>query len=271
MRWRIFMRYLFKNLRCLKTFKEDPSTALVTDIDGTISDIAPTPNEAVVTELMKKTLAKLKEKFGLVAVISGRSALNAKKMVGVEGLLYVGNHGMEYLKNGKLTKNPEVEKYLFKIEEAGEKLKSEDLSNIQGLIFEDKGICYSIHYRQTKPSENAREKILNTIHDEPACKNLKISEGRELIELRPPISCDKGTILQNIINEHDLGKIIYLGDDITDRDAFKKLREMETEAKIKGISILVLSSEIPNYVKEDSSFFVNGVDEVLKFFQWLLN
>lgn len=264
-------KYLFNNLEYLETFKNDPSTAIVTDIDGTISEIAPTPEEAVVTDSMRKEIVKLKEKFGLVAVISGRSVLNAREMVGVEELLYVGNHGLEFLKNGQISMYPEVEKYLPQIKKTGQGLKNGDLSCVNGLIFEDKGICFSIHYRLSNPSENAREKILNTLQNDPDCKKLKISEGRQLVELKPPVSCDKGTILNNIIEQYNLEKIIYLGDDITDADAFNKLKELEKEGKIRGASVLVLSSEIPSYVKKDSSFFVNGVHEVLKFFKWFLN
>lgn len=264
-------RYLFNNLEYLKIFKNDLKTAIVTDVDGTISEIAPSPEKAVVTNTMQNELVKLKEKFSMVAVISGRSVLNAREMVGVEGLLYVGNHGMEFLKDGKLSMHPQVEKYLPQIKKTGQKLKNGDLSCLDGLIFEDKGICYSIHYRLSNPSENPREQILNTLHDDPECKGLKIAEGRQLVELRPPVSCDKGTILNNIIEEYGLEKIIYLGDDITDVDAFNNLNKMESEGKIKGASILVLSTEIPSYVKKNSNFIVNDVDEVLKFFQWLSN
>ncbi len=243
----------------------------MTDVDGTISEIAPTPDEAIVTESMQNALAKLNEKFQLVAVISGRSVLNARAMVGVEGLLYVGNHGMEFLKNGHLSMDPQVEKYLPQIKKSGQKLKKGDLSHINGLMFEDKGICYSIHYRLSNSPENVREKILNTLQNDPECKNLKISEGRRLVELKPPVNCDKGTILNSIVDQYNLKKIIYLGDDITDADAFNRLKELENEGKIKGASILIRSGEIPSYVKKHSSFFVNDVDEVLKFFQWLLN
>ncbi len=220
---------------------------------------------------MRRVMVELKEKFGLVAVLSGRSVRSAKEMVGVEGLLYVGNHGMEFLKDDRLLVNPEVEKYLPHIKKTGQKLRKGDLSGIDGLIFEDKGICYSIHYRLARSTENARETILNALHNDPECQELKISEGRQLVELKPPVSCDKGTILDNIIEQYNLEKIIYLGDDITDADAFFKLKELGKEGKIKGASILVLSSEIPPYLKKDASFFVNSVEDVLKFFQWLLD
>jgi trehalose 6-phosphate phosphatase len=263
-------KYVFNNLKYLETFKNDNKTAIITDIDGTISEIAPTPEEAVVPDSIRRELKKLKDNFSLVAVISGRSALNAREMVGVDGLLYVGNHGLEFLQNGKLFMDPEVEKYLPKIKKTGKKLKEGDLSCITGLLFEDKEICFSIHYRLCDPSENVREKILNILENDPECKSLKISEGRCLVELKPPVGCDKGTILNKIIEQYKLEKIIYIGDDITDDDAFKLLKKLETQNKIRSASVLVLSSEIPSYLKKDSSFFVNGVGEVLKFFKWLL-
>ena len=264
-------KYLFNNLKYLQTFKNDNSTAIITDIDGTISEIAPTPDEAVVTNSMKNELFKLKDKFSLVAVISGRSAINAREMVGVDGLLYVGNHGLEFLKDGKLFMDPDVEEYLPKIKKTGKKLREGDLSRITGLLFEDKEICFSIHYRLCDPSENVREKILNILEEDPECENLKISEGRCLVELKPPVGCDKGTILSKIIDQYNLEKVIYIGDDVTDDDAFKLLKNLEVQNKIVNARVLVISSEIPPYVKKDSSFFVNGVEEVCKFFKWLLD
>lgn len=263
------VKYLFNNLKYLETFKNDPSTAIVTDIDGTISKIASTPNDAVVTDSMKNELLKLKEKFRLIAVISGRSAYNAQKMVGIEGILYVGNHGLEYIFNEEYHVVDEVEKYIPQIEHSSQKI-NEDLANIPGILFEDKGICYSIHFRKCNNPEHVHDEIIKTIKKCPESNNLQISEGRKIVELKPPSNYDKGTIIHKIIKENKLRKIIYLGDDITDVNAFKKLKELEKEGRIQGTSILVLSQEIPNYVKNSSSFFVYNVNEVLKFFRWLL-
>lgn len=264
-------KYLFKHLNELKTFKEYKKTAILTDIDGTISQIAPTPDEAMVSPAMRKTLIKLKEKFKLVAVISGRSVLNARDMVGVEGLLYVGNHGLEYLKNGEKFMVPGAVEYLDQIKETGEELKEGDLSKISGLMFEDKGVCLSIHYRGCEDPENVRKTILKAMNDLSQSKNLKISEGRRIVECKPPVGYDKGVILENIIQQYRLENVIYLGDDITDLDAFRTLGKLGNKKKINSTSILVSSVEIPDYIKEYSSFFVNNVDEVLKFFKWLLN
>jgi len=258
-------KYLFNHLNELEEFRDDEKTAIVTDVDGTISEIAPTPDEAMVNPVMRKTLVKLKNKFKLVAVISGRSVLNARNMVGVEGLLYVGNHGLEYLENGKIIMVPGAAESLNQIKELGMELGKGELSKISGLMFEDKGLCLSIHYRGCENPEYVRQSILETIQHSPQSKNLKISEGRKIVECKPPLGYDKGVILENIVEQQDLGRVIYLGDDITDLDAFKTLKDLENEGKIWGISVLVSSSEIPDYVKESSSFYVNDVNEVLKF------
>lgn len=263
-------KYLFDYLEELYKFKNDNASAILTDIDGTISEIAATPEEAVVTLSMKKELSKLKEKFQMVGVISGRSVQNAKAMVGVDGILYIGNHGMEYVNNGEIFVDPEAVKYLANIKKIAEKLKNSELSKIKGLMFEDKGICISIHYRKCELQEDARKRIMDVINDSIDTSELKLTEGRKLVELKPPISRDKGFIVEKIIEKYDLNRVIYLGDDVTDFDAFKKLKELEKTGKIRTGSILVLSSEIPDYVKSSSLYYVRSVDEVQRFFKWLL-
>jgi trehalose 6-phosphate phosphatase len=206
----------------------------------------------------------------MVSVISGRSVQNAKAMVGVDGILYVGNHGMEYINDDEIFIDPEAVKYLADIKKISEKLKNSELSKIKGLMIEDKGICISIHYRKCEIQENARKRIIDAINDSIDTSELKLTEGRKLVELKPPISRDKGFIVEKILEKYDLNRVIYLGDDVTDFDAFTKLKELEKTGKIKTASILVLSSEIPDYVKSSSLFYVRNVDEVQRFFKWLL-
>jgi len=263
-------RYLFDHLEELDEFKNDDTSTILTDVDGTISEITSTPEEAVVTPSMKNELSKLKEKFQMVGVISGRSVKNAQAMVGVAGILYVGNHGMEYAIDDEVFIDPEAVKYLGDIKKNADKLKNSELSKIKGLMFEDKGICISIHYRKCKLHEDTRKKIIEAINNSIDPGEFKLSEGRKLVELKPPISRDKGFIVEKIIEKYDLKRIIYLGDDVTDFDAFTKLKELDKSGRIKTASILVLSNEIPDYVKRSSLFYVRNVDEVQRFFKWLL-
>lgn len=259
--------YLFDHLDAFERFK-DSKTGIITDIDGTISEIAPTPDEAVITPIMRDSLKKLTDKFKLVAVLSGRSVEDARRMVGVDGLLYVGNHGLEYLKDGEKYIEPEVEKYLPAIKKVTKDIQSGELRKVDGIIFEEKGVCFSIHYRLCEDPEKAKKMVLDTLENTRKSTDLKIREGRKVVEIRPPIGHDKGTILQKLVTENQLEKVIYLGDDITDADAFYKLKELKNEG-LDGESIVVVSREVPDYVKENASFFVESVDEVGEFFNWL--
>lgn len=272
------MKYLFSHLEEFEKFKNDPETAVITDIDGTISQIASKPAEAVVTLEMRNVLTRLADKFKLVAVISGRPVKDAQKIVGVDNLLYVGNHGLEYLKNGKIHVEEEIERYVPIIKEIARKIEENNSCNIKGILFEDKDLCFSIHYRLCKEPEKAREIILNSIEDalkttknDNRYENLKIKEGRKIVEIRPPIGYDKGTILEKLTSENQVKKLVYFGDDITDNDAFSKLNQLKSGNKFDGESVLVLSEEIPDYLKKNASFFVKNVEEVQKFFKWLLN
>ncbi len=274
----LIVKYLFSHLEEFKKFKNDPQTAVITDIDGTISQIVSKPDEAVITPEMRNVLTRLADKFKLVAVISGRPVKDAQNIVGVDNLLYVGSHGLEYLKNGKIHVEEEVESYVPIIKEIARLLEEKDSCNIEGIFFEDKGLCFSIHYRLCKEPEKAREIILNSIEDvlktsrnDNGCENLKINEGRKIVEIRPPIGYDKGTILEKLTSENQIKKLVYLGDDVTDNDAFSKLNQLKRKNKMDGESLLVLSEEIPDYLKKNASFFVKNVDEVQKFFKWLLN
>jgi trehalose 6-phosphate phosphatase len=261
--------YLFQHLPELEKFKNDSLTAIVTDIDGTLSKIASTPDKALVSQDMKDQLEKIQHKYKLVAVLSGRSAVNAREMVGVEGVLYIGNHGLEFLKNGEIYVDPEVEQYLFQVKKAAKTIKEHPSCPTDGVLWEDKGVCYSIHYRLCPDPEEAHERILNILKEEGCVEGLKVTEGRKIIEIRPPVGFDKGQIIEKLVDENNLDKVIYLGDDVTDADAFGKLRELNNKGEIKGVGVLIISDEIPPGLKESANFYLNSVDEVLKFFTWI--
>ena len=261
---------LMKNLNTFKRFKNDQKTAIVTDVDGTISQIAPTPGEAVLSPPMKDVILRLSEKFQMVAVVSGRPVEDVKRMIGIEGLLYVGNHGMEYMKNGRIHVDEDTKRYIQSINEAACKIKKEESCNAEGVLLEDKGLCFSIHYRLCK-DPNAREILLNALKDMEELKGLQIKEGRKIIEIRPPTGYDKGKILERIIHENNISRLLYLGDDVTDSDAFQKLNELKSQGKVDAESIIIISGEIPSKIKEEASYFLESVDDVQRFFEWLVN
>ncbi len=261
-------KFLFSHLEELLDFKNDNKTALITDIDGTISEIVPTPMEAVVNPDMKDTIKKLVDKFELTGVMTGRSIRNALDMMENENLIYIGNHGLEQYKNGKIYIESEVKEFIPIINEVGESIKNQ-LSNYDCILFQNKELSFTVHYRLCDDGEKIRKIALDAISKIKGSNLLKIGEGRKVIEIRPPVGHDKGTILYKLILENNIKKIIYSGDDITDADAFIKLNELNKQKRVKAVSIVVVSKETPEYVKESATYYVKNVNEIKEFFNWI--
>lgn len=262
-------RYLFDHLDELNEFKNDPDTAIITDIDGTISEIAPTPMEAVVKPEIRDIIEKIADKFKFTGVMTGRSINNAMEMMGSKKIIYIGNHGLEQYKNGKISIEPEVKPYIPVIKKLAKEIQKK-LKDYECILFQDKELSFTVHYRLCKTGDEIRQKALEIIHSINGSKSLKITEGRKVIEIRPPVGHDKGTVLQKFISDNHIKKIVYLGDDVTDADAFNKLNELKSIRKAETVSIMVDSKETPDYVKENADFHVKSVDEVYNFFKWLL-
>ncbi len=263
------LKYLFDHLNEFERFKEDTNTAILTDIDGTISEIVDLPSDAIVSPLMQEILRKMCKKFKLIAVISGRSIVDIRRMIGIDKIMYVGNHGMEYMRNGRTFVEEDVKKYIPLIKQVTKKIKNDKSCHIDNILFEEKGVTLTIHYRLCKNPYGARKVIIDAIDKIEEINDLKISEGRKVIEIKPKVKHSKGTIFEKIIHEHYLKRVIYLGDDITDADVFDKIKELKENGEIDAEGIVVLSEEIPDYVKENATYYVESVAEVQKFFKWL--
>jgi trehalose 6-phosphate phosphatase len=263
-------KYLFNHLEELEEFKNDNKTSIITDIDGTISKIVPTPMEATVSQDMRNTIEKLLSKYPLTGVVTGRSIENAFEMLEIKELIYIGNHGLEYLKNGEIHIDSAVEKYVPLIKELAREIKAK-LKDKDCILFQDKGLSFTVHYRLCDDADKIREIALDIISKLEESKHLKIAEGRKVIEIRPPIGHDKGTIIEKLILENNIKKIVYLGDDITDADAFSKLNELNRINKVKSINIVVSSKETPDFVKQNADFYVKNIVEIQKFFYWLID
>jgi trehalose 6-phosphate phosphatase len=131
-------------------------------------------------------------------------------------------------------------------------------------VFEDKGPLVALHYRQASDPAAARRAILEAIAAVPAARRFARHKGKMFIELRPPASSvNKGSVVRHLAAQHSLRSVLYLGDDVTDVDAFRALREA---AGIRGASVVAASDETPPEVLAAADYRVEGVDGV----EWLL-
>ncbi len=264
------MPYLFDHLDAISELVKQSPLGLITDVDGTISPIAPSPQEAYVSPLCREQLALLAKRLPLVAAVSGRLVSEVKSMVGIEGMIYIGNHGLELWVDGRAELNEAARDYIDRITQALKELAT--LLELEGVTFDNKGATASIHYRKAPDRRAAREAILSALTSSPSAGGLQVIEGRMVVDLRPPLDLNKGTAVRSLVDRYHLRGAIYLGDDTTDVDAFEALH-LIIKAKsepFNGIAIGVVDQETLPVVREKADFTLNGVGDVGRFLAWLV-
>jgi trehalose 6-phosphate phosphatase len=244
----------------LRSWGEEPrSVAVLTDIDGTLAPIMPTPDMSEVSDEIKDLLGRLSARYLLVAGISGRKTEDAFGLIGLEDVVYFGNHGFEILRDGEVEVIPEALPYLEKVQEL-ERLAREELAPL-GAFVEEKGITTSIHYRNV-PREIG-ERCVDFVEREGKRLGLRVTVGRGVVEARPPIRADKGTAVRTLVEEYRPERAMFIGDDTTDLDAFRGLTELVQEGLLgTGIRIGVRSPEQPSALEAEADAMVDGTTGV---------
>jgi trehalose 6-phosphate phosphatase len=209
--------------------KTAPHVLLLADYDGTLSRIVGRPEDAVLSPGVRRTLRVLAGKPAYsTGVISGRGLAQLKSMVGIEGIYYSGNHGLEIEGPGLKYIHPQAASARATIEDLAAQLAKEP-GNIEGVIIQEKGLSVSVHYRLAKPgNEDAITRAVSRITAPHVDKGeIRVYPMKKVWEIRPPVDWDKGKAAEFIGNKikASLGLsrllTIYLGDDTTDEDAFK--------------------------------------------------
>jgi trehalose 6-phosphate phosphatase len=252
----------------LRSWSRDPNTAAVlTDIDGVLAPIVPTPDMAEVPEELRALLRRLNGECRVVAGISGRAAEDALRLVGIEEIVYYGNHGFEILRDGELEIIPEAEPYKERIEELESRAR-EELGPL-GAFVEEKGITASIHYRNVSPEVGERCKEF--VEREGERLGLRITVGRGVVEARPPVRADKGTAVRRLVEEYGPEKALFMGDDATDLDAFRELEALREESVLaETLRVGVASDEGPPEIRSEADLLVDGVEGVGEVLRTLL-
>jgi len=234
---------------------------LITDLDGTISPLTGTPAEATVSPTCRQYLEAIATRAALVAVVTGRTVEEARRIVGLEGIVCVGLHGFS-LAMPPTWSEASVATHTVLARSILDVLRR--TITLPGVVFEDKGPLIALHYRQATDPPAARQAILDAIAVAPMARRFAVHEGKMFVELRPPVPLvNKGAVVRHLAAQHDLRSVLYLGDDVTDVDAFRALRE---SAGARGASVVVASEETPSEVLAAADYRVEGVEGV----EWLL-
>src|ERR687898_530290 len=200
----------------------------------------------------REAYERLRRKCLLVAAISGRKTEEALGLLGLEDVVYFGNHGFEILRDGEVEMIPEALPYLERVQEL-ERLAREELAP-EGAFVEERGITASVHYRNV-PRE-VGERSVAFVKREGERLGLRITVGRGVVEARPPIRADKGTAVRTLVEEYRPEKAMFIGDDTTDLDAFRELE--------------LLREEGPQEIRIEADIVVDGVEGVGRVLRALL-
>jgi trehalose-phosphatase len=245
------MEYLLVKKEEIDRIRNADKILLILDFDGTLSPIASHPENAVLPVGTGKLLEDLRNNGTIIAVVSGRGLEDVTARVGVQGIIYVGNHGMEIQGISPLFGDLTDKKGIIeRISREGERT----LAGLHGIILEDKQLSLSIHYRMAEPEtvEELMERFARMIA--PYEDNLRITLGRKVIEVRPKGVPDKGDIALHLAGLFPSFTPIYIGDDATDEDAFEALQEKD------AITVLVS----PKGRKSRARYFLKDPEDVMR-------
>ena len=208
-----------------------------------------------------------------MAAISGRSAPDTRRLVGLPDLLYIGNHGMETIEPGAAepTVIPEAAPYAAAIDAALDTVERRLAGRFPGLLVERKGPTGSVHVRQTADPFAAERAVEETLREVASPAGLRITRGKRVIELRPPVDMDKGQALIAQIRRRGLAGALYLGDDRTDVDAFRALRRLQESGECRGAGVAVLHDEAPPELARDADVTLDRIERVPDLLRWLLS
>jgi trehalose 6-phosphate phosphatase len=224
-------------------------TGIFLDFDGVLAPIVARPDDAYPPEEARAELRRLAARYALVAVVSGRAGDDVRARVGVEGIVYVGSHGLEL--------DPDAERWRQTIRDfASGASWSEHHTELKGLTI-------SFHFRDAA-DERAAVRELEEIAARATDEGLVARFGRKVLEVLPPIGSNKGTAVRHLLEGASLHRALVAGDDTTDIDAFRAVDDMTY-----AVRVAVMSGESPDVLREYADIVVDSTDEFLELLRGL--
>ena len=226
----------------LERLAAEPQLAgLFLDFDGVLAPIVERPEDAYPPDEARRELARLADRYALVAVVSGRAGDDVGARVDVPGVTVVGSHGLEL--------DPTAARWRDEVEAFAQTVDWPDT--------ERKMLTVVFHYR-TAADEHAARETLEDVARRARDAGLRASFGRKVLEVLPPLEANKGTAVRELLGEAGLHRALVAGDDTTDLDAFRALDGLDV-----GVRVAVVSDESPPQLREAADIVVASTDELL--------
>ena len=245
---------------------------MLLDVDGVLAPIVQHPDDAHMPETTRRPLIEIAKRFGVVACVSGRRASDARRIVSLGSIAYLGSHGSEVLKPGSI--QPEMDRELQawtrRVQDFANDAFDERLRQLR-VRLEDKEAIAALHWRGV-PDEEDAEAAVREVADAAEKAGFTAHFGRKVLEIRPPVRIDKGAGIVSLLRDTDLTAAVYVGDDVTDLDAFRGLTELVEMGRLgSAVRIGVRSDEGPSKLRQEADWMVEGTDGVRELLKSLLD
>jgi trehalose 6-phosphate phosphatase len=260
-------------VEALEPIRAEPARAAVLlDIDGTLAPIVRHADDATVPEAVRTLLIGVAKRYGVVACVSGRRASDARRIVSLGSIAYLGSHGSEVLKPGSI--QPEMDRELQawtrRVQDFANDAFDERLRQLR-VRLEDKEAIAALHWRGV-PDEEQAEAAVRAVAQDAEAAGFTAHWGKKVLEIRPPVRIDKGAGIVHLLRDRTVSAAVYVGDDTTDIDAFSGLDELLEGGRLgHAVKIGVRSDETPPELERRADAMVDGTDGVRDLLRALLD
>ena len=177
-------------------------------------------------ETTRRPLIEVAKRYGVVACVSGRRASDARRVVSLGSIAYLGSHGSEILRPGSIAPemDRELQAWTRRVQNFAREAYTESLRKLR-VRLEDKEAIAALHWRDV-PDEDEAERGVREVAEAAEKAGFNAHWGRKVLEIRPPVRIDKGAGIVTLLRDVELQAALYVGDDTTDIDAFRGLTEL---------------------------------------------
>jgi trehalose 6-phosphate phosphatase len=257
----------------LQPLKAEPErSAVLLDVDGVLAPIVQHADDAHMPETTRRPLIDVARRYGVVACVSGRRASDARRIVSLGSIAYLGSHGSEVLRPGATAPelDRELQAWTRRVQSFANDAYDEALRKLR-VRLEDKEAIAALHWRGV-PDEDDAQAAVEDVARRAEQAGFTTHWGRKVLEIRPPVRIDKGAGIVSLLRDRDLAAALYAGDDTTDLDAFRGLTELVEAGRLgTAVRVGVRSDEGPSALAQEADVMVEGTDGVRDMLQALLD
>jgi trehalose 6-phosphate phosphatase len=222
-------------IRLCRTALAVAPAGLATDFDGTLSPIVDDPAAVAAAPGAREALEELARRIAVVALITGREAQRARRLIGTDLVAIAGNHGVEWMAPGEREVAPDPRE--AEIRAALGRMLAAVPTDL-GLTIEDKGLSATVHYRNAPDPSAARRRLLEAL-DTTVDPLIARRHGRMSVEMRAPQLGDKGMAVRTIAERYALSGLVVMGDDVTDLDMFGAAHQLRASGRLRAVVVAV--------------------------------